>query len=175
MGRNNTTFTIKRKSSESNSGPPPLRPISESLHSEIEIKDEPIETVGSAEPTVFVNVEPGPSKKPLIEGRNLGTIPKVSRNLPPQQINPGNFMEAYDKIWINFCEHTKKNENFTENDVIGFFKMLFNSNSSLEFNSIRNRLASVYSWKLNKDFNKDFPNINAYIAKLRAQMDLHGK
>ena len=71
-------------------------------------------------------------------------------------------------VYTEFCTFVNKssgddNDDFTENDIIGFFEKLSNPNeyvfSSLSITNIKNVLAKDYQQKTQRDFDVDFPNI----------------
>ena len=71
--------------------------------------------------------------------------------------------------WLTFCQFAKKTNGFTENDFMQFFQMIFESRGKklkpLIYSNIRTKLAAMYQFHENKNFDEEFPVMKDFVMK----------
>ena len=77
------------------------------------------------------------------------------------------------EIWKQFCQFTKKNENFTQKEVAEFFESLLDS-KRFSLNGLWRRmqdLAGAYNMKIGNKFSNDFPDVPITKTEIKIRFD----
>ena len=86
-----------------------------------------------------------------------------------------------ENVWEKLCEFTNKTENFTKEEMMEFFEILFQrhipsrlwqrSNTNL-VNSLRFRIAKIYYENTSRDFSNDFAEVDNFVTnKVKTEAD----
>ena len=86
-----------------------------------------------------------------------------------------------ENVWEKLCEFTNKTENFSKEEMMEFFEILFQRNTQKRLwqrsntnlvNSLRFRIAKIYYENFSRDFSKDFPEVDKFVTnKVKSEAD----
>ena len=87
--------------------------------------------------------------------------------LPPQDVTEADIRtQSMDAPFKEFCDFTEKTEGFVESDVFKYFEdYVFQRMKHELYSTYKVKLAASYYEKTRKEFDIDFPTVDAYITK----------